>query len=386
MKNASFADRTAIREDRWALSARAVGAALFAAASLATGAAHSDTLQSSVGAVQVDRVASGLDEPWAVGFLPDGSILVTERDGRLLRFEDGRSSEIAGVPSVADVGQGGLLDLLVPRDFAESRELFFTYAKPQRKGEGTAVLRARLSDDGSTLEGTETIFELTEGSSGGYHFGSRIVEATDGTLFLTIGDRGDQPSAQDLRRENGSVVRIARDGSIPPDNPLVGQPDAKPAIWSFGHRNPQGAALDLDGNLVTVEHGARGGDEINRITPGANYGWPLISYGRHYSGQPIGVGTKAPGLEQPAFYWDPSMAPSGMMIYSGKLWPDWRGDIFVGSLKFDYIARLEGDPLDEVEQLASDDTLRVRDIREAPDGTIWFLSVGNGALYRMSPG
>ena len=362
----------------------AAGLAIFM--SFPMSAAQAETLQSSAGTLQVDLVAEGLDEPWAVGFLPGGDVLVTERDGRLLRLSDGRVTEVAGVPRVADVGQGGLLDLLVPRDFEQSREIFLSYSKPQPGGAGTALLRARLSEDGTALEDPTTIFELADGSSGGHHFGSRIVEAPDGALFLTIGDRGDQPSAQDLRRENGSVVRVARDGSIPTDNPFVGQPDARPAIWSYGHRNPQGAALDLDGNLVTVEHGARGGDEINRIKRGANYGWPLISYGVHYSGQPIGIGTRSPGLEQPAFYWDPSMAPSGMMIYSGKLWPDWRGDIFVGSLKFDYIARLEGEPLAEAEQLSSDATLRVRDVREAPDGSIWFLSVGNGALYRMTPG
>ena len=231
-----------------------------------------------------------------------------------------------------------------------------------------------------------TIFELTEGSSSAQHFGSRIVEAPDGTLFMTIGDRGDGPTAQDLRRENGSVVRVARDGSIPADNPFVGQPDARPAIWSYGHRNPQGATLDLDGNLLLVEHGAQGGDEINRIKVGANYGWPMIAYGERYGGGPIGIGRAAPGMEQPDFYWDPSMAPSGMMVYSGALWPEWEGDIFIGSLKFGYIARLSGDPLQEVEQLQSEETARVRDVREAPDGSIWFLSVINGTLYRMTPG
>ncbi len=350
------------------------------------GAALSAAIATSAGQAQVEPAATGLDEPWAIGFLPDGGVLITERAGRLLLLRDGALSQVAGVPTVANVGQGGLLDILVPRDFAETRELFFSYAKPQRRGEGTAVLKARLSDDGSALLETQTIFEIAEGSSGGRHFGSRLVEAPDGTLFLTVGDRGDRPSAQDLRRENGSVLRIARDGGIPADNPFAGQPDARPAIWSYGHRNPQGAALDLDGNLLTVEHGAQGGDEINRIEPGANYGWPVISYGRHYSGQPIGVGTAAPGLQQPAFFWDPSMAPSGMMVYSGKLWPDWRGDIFVGSLKFDYIARLDGDPLTEVEQIEGDPTQRVRDVREAPDGSIWFLSVGNGTAYRMTPG
>ena len=194
---------------------------------------------------------------------------------------------------------------------------------------------------------------MRPGSSGGRHFGSRLVEAPDGALFVTVGERGDRPSAQDLSRENGSVLRIARDGSVPPGNPFAARADARPEIWSYGHRNPQGAALDLSGQLWVVEHGARGGDEINRITPGANYGWPVISYGTHYSGAKIGEGTSTPGMEQPAYYWDPSIAPSGMMIYSGALWPDWRGDIFVGSLKFDHIAQLSGDPLREVRQIAT---------------------------------
>ncbi len=343
-------------------------------------------LESSQGTLEVEPVVTGLDEPWAVGFLPNGGVLITELSGEVLLWADGNLSTIEGMPTVAQNGQGGLLDVLVPRDFAETRELFFSYAKPQARGEGTALLKARLSDDNARLEQTKTIFELTEGSSSAQHFGSRIVEAPDGTLFMTIGDRGDGPTAQDLRRENGSVVRVARDGSIPADNPFVGQPDARPAIWSYGHRNPQGATLDLDGNLLLVEHGAQGGDEINRIKAGANYGWPLISYGRHYNNRPIGIGTTAPGMEQPDFYWDPSMAPSGMMVYSGALWPEWQGDIFVGSLKFGYIARLSGDPLEEVEQLQSDETARVRDVREAPDGSIWFLSVINGTLYRMTPG
>lgn len=368
------------------IAATRAAALALAAALLSAAPALPASLSTSAGPVQVEAVATGLTEPWAIGFLPDGGALITERAGRLLMLKDGALSEVSGIPTVADVGQGGLLDILVPSDFAQTREVFLSYAKPQGGGEGTALLRARLSDDGTALTDVTTIYEIAEGSSGGRHFGSRIVEAPDGTLFLTVGDRGDRPSAQDLRRENGSVLRVARDGSIPDDNPFVGQPDARPAIWSYGHRNPQGAALDLDGNLVTVEHGAQGGDEINRIERGANYGWPVISYGRHYSGQPIGVGTAAEGLEQPAFYWDPSMAPSGMMVYSGALWPDWRGDIFVGSLKFDYIARLDGDPLAEVEQIQSDETLRVRDVREAPDGSIWFLSVGNGAAYRMTPG
>jgi glucose/arabinose dehydrogenase len=231
-----------------------------------------------------------------------------------------------------------------------------------------------------------TIFQSAPGFDGGRHFGSRVVEAPDGTLFVTIGDRGDRPSAQDRANHNGTVVRVNRDGSVPADNPFVGQSGVQPEIWSYGHRNPQGAALDLSGNLWVAEHGARGGDEINRIRKGANFGWPVISYGRHYSGAVIGEGTARPDMEQPAFYWDPSIAPSGLMIYSGRLWPEWRGDVFVGSLKSHYIARLSGNPMAERERIESPATERVRDIVEAADGAIWFISVGQGTVYRMTPG
>jgi glucose/arabinose dehydrogenase len=232
----------------------------------------------------------------------------------------------------------------------------------------------------------EVIFEMAPGSSGGRHFGSRMVEGRDGMIYLTTGDRGDRPSAQDLARHEGSVIRIDRNGGVPGDNPFVGQNGAQPEIWSYGHRNPQGAALDLDGRLWVVEHGARGGDEINRVTRGANYGWPEISYGRHYSGRQIGEGTSKPGMEQPAHYWDPSIAPSGFMIYSGARWPEWRGDMFTGSLNSGLISRVDGDTLTEAERIEGAETDRVRDIREGPDGAIWFISENNGAVYRMTPG
>jgi len=343
-------------------------------------------LDTSAGQVTVTRMIAGLTQPWALGFLPDGGVLVTERGGRLLLHRDGTTQAVAGVPPVAARGQGGLLDLLVPGDFAQTRTLFFTYARPQPDGEGSAVARAQLSGNGRRLEDWRVLFELTPGSSGGRHFGSRLVEGPDGYLYATIGDRGDRPSAQDLGRENGSVIRIARDGAIPADNPFTDTEGARPAIWSWGHRNPQGAARDSDGTIWVVEHGARGGDEINKVRRGANYGWPVISYGRHYSGAKIGEGTHKDGMEQPDFYWDPSIAPSGMMIYSGALWPEWRGHIFVGSLKFGLISHLAGQPLREIERIQSPETARVRDIREAPDGSIWFLSVGNGAAYRLTPG
>ncbi|MEM8592730.1 MAG: PQQ-dependent sugar dehydrogenase, partial [Pseudomonadota bacterium] len=343
-------------------------------------------IDSTAGTLRVAPILSGLDEPWGFGFLPDGKVVITERDGRLLLLTPGSgASSISGAPEVVARGQGGLLDVLVPRDFAQSRELFFTFSKSQGlRGANTAVAKATFSDDGSRLTDLETIFEAARGASGGRHFGSRLIEAEDGTIYLTIGDRGDRPSAQSLEIENGSVVRITRDGAIPADNPFA-RGGGQPGIWSFGHRNPQGMAMDAEGRIWTVEHGAAGGDEINLISRGANYGWPVISYGTHYSGATIGEGTEKEGLEQPAFYWDPSIAPSGMMIYSGALWPEWEGDIFVGSLKFDMISRLEtGVAVREAERLASDETLRVRDIREAPDGSIWFLSIGQGALYRVS--
>jgi len=342
-------------------------------------------VESSQGDLKITKIAEGLEQPWSFGFLPGGAVLITERGGALWCLSAGKRTKIEGVPKVYVKGEAGLFDVMVPRDFAQTRQLYFSYAKIQPNGAGTAVASAILSADNRRLENWTVIFELVPESNTNRHYGGRIVEALDGTLFATIGEHGDRPAAQDLSRENGTVIRINRDGRIPDDNPFVDTPDTRPAIWSYGHRNPEAATLDLQGNLWVVEHGAKGGDEVNFIRKGANYGWPVIAYGVHYSGDKIGEGTHKPGMEQPEFYWDPSMAPSGMMIYSGKLWPDWRGHMFVGSLKFDYIARLTGTPLKEVEQLKSPQTDRVRDIREAPDGSIWFLSVWPGALFRLSP-
>ena len=348
--------------------------------------ATAERRDSAAGPVDIALVAEDFFTPWALDFLPDGGFVVTEREGRLWLVDpDGTRREVAGLPDIAVTGQGGLLDVMVPRDFAETREILFTYATPQRGGAGTAVGAGRLSEDGARLEDVRTLFELTPGSSGGRHFGSRLVEAPDGHIFVTVGDRGDRPSAQDLSVENGSILRIARDGSIPADNPFVSVEGAQPEIWSYGHRNPQGAGLDLDGHLWAHEHGARGGDEINRIEAGANYGWPVISYGTHYSGAKIGEGTAKPGMEQPEFYWDPSIAPSGMVIYSGALWPEWRGHIFAGSLNSDFLVRVGGRPLSEQERIDTPETERVRDVAEGPDGAIWFISEGNGAIYRMTP-
>ncbi len=340
----------------------------------------------SAQSVRVEQVLGGLDEPWGLAFLPDGAFLVTERAGDLTLVRNGEELAVSGLPEVYDSGQGGLLDVMVPRDFAESREVFLSYAKPQDGGAGTALGKGRLSEDGTALEGFEVIYEMAPGSEGGRHFGSRIVEGPDGMLYLTIGERGDRPAAQDLSRENGSVVRVSRDGVVPEDNPFAGDEGAQPGIWSYGHRNPQGATLDAEGRLWVVEHGAQGGDELNLVEKGANYGWPVISYGRHYSGARIGEGTEKEGMKQPVHYWDPSIAPSGLMIYSGEMFPEWQGQFFVGSLKFDMISRVSADGTTELGRIETPETSRVRDVRQGPDGAIWFLSVGEGAVFRMVPG
>ena len=338
----------------------------------------------SLGPVEIDARITGLDAPWALGFLPGGDMLVTLRGGEMRRYtSDSAYQVVSGLPEIWVDGQGGLLDVMVPRDHAESGEIFWTFSRPQGGGgAGTALARGVL--DGAVLRDVEVIWELAPGSRGGRHFGSRVVEGADGHLFVTIGDRGDRPSAQDLRTENGTVVRLNRDGTIPVDNPLF-DGVAQPGIWSYGHRNPQGLAVAADGTLYLVEHGARGGDEVNRVEPGLNYGWPVIAYGRHYAGGRIGVGTEAAGMEQPLHYWDPSIAPSGLVVYQGTMFPEWQGDLLVGALAFDLISRVDPDAgFAEVERIETAETARVRDIRVAPDGAIWFLSVGNGTAYRMS--
>lgn len=343
--------------------------------------------QTAAGPVRVEKMAGNIETPWGLAFLPGGAFLVTERGGALFHFDArGRRTEVSGVPAVYAWGQGGLMDAAAARDFPKTREVFLTYSKPHRLGGGTALAVAALSTDNRKLENLRVIFEMAAPSRGGRHFGSRVVEAPDGTLFLTLGERGDPDTAQDLSLHHGKIIRVRRDGSVPKDNPFVGRAGARPEIWSWGHRNPQGAALDAAGALWAVEHGARGGDEINRVRKGANYGWPVISYGRHYWGGKIGVGVAKEGMEQPDYYWDPSIAPCGMDIYSGKLRPAWRGHFFVASLKFDHISRL--DPkggLREVERLAFPETGRVRDVIEAPDGSLWFLSEEREAVYRITP-
>ncbi len=343
-------------------------------------------VETSAGRLEVTSVLQGLEEPWAIDFLPDGSLLVTEREGRLLLVRDGVPQAVAGLPEVFSAGQGGLLDVLVPGDFATSREVWLSFAAPVGSGAATAAGRGRLSRDATRLEGFETVF-TGDAVPGGRHFGSRLVELPDGRIALTTGDRGTGPDgmeAQDPRVSVGKVILLDRDGSagIALDGWL-------PGAFSRGHRNIQGAALDLEGRLLTVEHGAQGGDELNAPEAGKNYGWPVISYGENYGGGKIGEGTEKPGMEQPLHYWDPSIAPSGLVVYSGRLIPQWRGDILFGSLNSDFLGRLDPDTPAATgfaeERITAPETGRVRDVVEGPDGAIWFLSVYDGAVYRMAP-
>jgi len=348
--------------------------------------ARAETLDSANGPLTLTRMADGLTEPWSIGFLPDGRFVVTLRGGELRLYQaDGSYVALSGVPDVVTGDQAGLFDVMVPRDFATSREIFLSYAKEQPGGSGTALARAVLPEDSTDLLDVKLLFEMQPDSTGLGHYGGRIVEAADGHIFLTMGERQKFTPAQDLAVHLGKIVRLNRDGSVPDDNPFVGQAGVRPEIWSYGHRNPQGATLDLDGQLWESEHGAKGGDEVNRIEAGQNYGWPVISYGVNYDGSQIGESQSKDGIEQPEHYWDPSIAPSGMMFYSGKLWPEWRGDIFVGSLKFGFLSRLDPDADFAEERLESPETGRVRDVREAPDGSIWFLSVTGGAIWKITP-
>ncbi len=371
------------------LLALGTGAALYFGLTAPLAAPKHKIFDTSAGQVAVVQVAGPFAHPRAVAFVAEGAMLVTERGGRLWRLgPDGARAQVTGAPAVKVAGQGGLLDVVAARDFTATREIFLTYSEPTAGKSRTAVAVARLSDDGQRLENLRVIFRQAPAVNSTKHYGARVVEAPDGTLWVTLGERGLRSQAQNPISHLGKVVRIARDGSAPPDNPLAGGLGL-PEIWSFGHRNPQGAALDpATGALWIVEHGAKGGDEINRPEPGRNYGWPVISYGTTYAGTKIGGGTERDGMEQPLHYWDPSIAPSGMIIYSGRLWPGWEGDIFVGALKFKLISRLdrEGEAITGEERLFTDVYGRVRDVREGPDGAIWFLTdESEGALYRVTP-
>jgi glucose/arabinose dehydrogenase len=372
------------------LAAILAGLALLVGPALAQEAPRSSTPRPVKLAAKITDVAVGLEHPWGVALLPDGRFLVTERPGRLrIVHPDGRlSAPLRGVPAVWASGQGGLLDVALSPGFATDRLVYLSFAETGGGGAGTAVARGRLGEAG--LEGTQVIWRQqpkVEGTS--YHWGSRLVFRPDGTLFVTTGDRyGHRERAQDLSTTIGKIVRINADGSVPPDNPFVGRAGVLPEIWSYGHRNVQAAALDAGGELWTVEHGARGGDELNNPQPGKNYGWPVITYGVDYSGARIGIATAHPGMEQPVFYWDPVIAPSGAAFYSGRAFADWRGDLLVGSLRPGLLVRLRiaGGRVAQEERYLADLGERIRDVREGPDGAIYLLTDSpRGRLLRVEP-
>ncbi|MDO8533599.1 MAG: PQQ-dependent sugar dehydrogenase [Xanthobacteraceae bacterium] len=342
---------------------------------------------------RIEIIARGLDHPWGLAFLPDGRMLVSERPGRLRILDrDGKlSPPVAGVPAVAAVGQGGLLDVALAPDFASSKRIYFTFAEPRGDANGTSVAHARLVEEkeAARLDDLKVIFRQEPAIRGGFHFGSRLAFARDGNLFVTLGERNLKDPAQDLTGHLGKVVRIRPDGTVPPDNPFVGRADARPENWSYGHRNPQSAAIHpVTGKLWIVEHGPKGGDEINVPLAGKNYGWPVIGYGVDYSGAKIHESTHKEDMEQPIYYWVPSIAPSGMAFYTGDAFPGWRGNLFVGALVLKHLNRLEldGEKIVKEERLLKDFGERIRDVRQGPDGTLWLLTdASDGKVLHLVP-
>lgn len=344
--------------------------------------------------IKVETFATGLEHPWGMQFLPDGRLLVTERPGRMrIIGKDGKLSAaiLEGLPDVAAVGQGGLLDVLLAPDYEKSGIIYLSYGEPRGDGKnGTTVARAKLvpEGDGARLEGLQVIFRQEPAANSGYHFGSRLVWAKDGTLFVTMGERNSlRAEAQNPANDIGKIIRINPDGSIPADNPKL--PGWAPEVWSIGHRNVQGAALRPGtDNLYTVEHGAKGGDELNHPQAGKNYGWPVITYGVDYSGAKIGEGSEKPGMEPAVYYWVPSIATSSLAFYTGDLFPAWKGNAFVGGLTGTQIQRLvfDGDDVVGAETLLEDQGKRIRDVRQGPDGALWLLTDDTGEVLRVTPG
>lgn len=340
--------------------------------------------------ILVRKIVGGLDNPWAIAFISPSQWLITERSGQLRQVQDGRllQAPVSGVPEVVAAGQGGLLDVAVHPQFETTRWVYLAYSARITGGAGVEVVRGRLRD--GRLEDVELIFRATPGQRGGRHFGSRLVFDNEGLLFISLGDRGDRPTGQNLSQHAGSIIRVNDDGSVPATNPFVGQSDVRPEIYSYGHRNVQGLSLDREANrLWAHEHGPQGGDELNLVEPGQNYGWPVITYGGNYgSGSPIGEGTAKPGMVQPSTYWVPSIAPSGLTFYDGSQFKNWRGNLFVGALKYQLLLRVEldGQRVVHEERFLQGELGRIRDVRTGPDGYLYVLAASaNGALYRIEP-
>ena len=338
----------------------------------------------------LETVISGLDHPWAVEFLPDGRILVTELPGKLRIIENGKllPEPVSGLPEIRATGQGGLLDVALDPEFESNQIIYISYAGQGIGGIGTEVAKARLVNN--ALVDLKTIFVLSPKSDNGRHFGSRLLFADDGTLFITTGDRGDRSRPQNLDDHAGSLIRINKDGSIPEDNPFIGKENVKPEIYTYGNRNIQGIAIHPDTrDIWSVEHGPQGGDELNLMKPGLNYGWPVITYGKNYViGTSIGEGTEKEGMEQPVHYWVPSIAISGMLFYQGDVFPEWKGNAFVSSLRYGELARLEmkDNKVVKEERLIEGAVNRIREVKEGPDGFLYIITdERDGKLIRIKP-
>jgi aldose sugar dehydrogenase len=345
-------------------------------------------------AFDVTVLAKGLEHPWAVEPLPGGDLLVTEKPGRMriISASGEKGSPITGVPEVDARGQGGLLDVALSSNFASDRTIFWSYSEPRQGGNATSVARGVLSQDRRGLEQVKVIFRAMPTYDGTKHYGSRLVFDKDGKLFVTLGERSDtpmRPQAQQLTSHMGKILRINPDGSVPQDNPFVGQGNARPEIWTLGHRNVQAAAFDANGQLWDVEHGTNGGDELNRVEKGKNYGWPVQAYGEEYSGRPIsGAATARPGMEQPVYYWDPVIAPSGAQFYTGDAFPEWKNSLFVGGMRDTKLVRLtlENNRVTGEEHLLKERGQRVRDVRQGAKGELYVVTdQENGELWRISP-
>lgn len=347
---------------------------------------------SSAGELEVRTIARGLANPWALAFLPDGKMLVTERPGRMriVTAEGQISPPLKGVPEVWASGQGGLHDVVVDRSFAQNKTIYFCFAERTEGGGRTTVTRAKLNDGNGRLDDVKIIFRQQGPLSSGNHYGCRIAQADDGNLFVALGDHfTHRDQAQNLGNHLGKLIRIAPDGSVPSGNPFAGRTDAKPEIWSYGHRNVQALAINpASGDPWEIEHGPRGGDELNLIGKGKNYGWPVIGYGIDYSGAKIHDATAKDGMEQPLKYWVPSIAPSGMAFYTGKLFPKWNGSLFTGALRGAMLVRLtlNGNVVTSEERLLQNLHERIRDVRQGPDGALWLLTdSSNGRVLRVAP-
>jgi glucose/arabinose dehydrogenase len=345
-------------------------------------------------AFDVAVVATGLDRPWSVEPLASGDFLVGEKPGhlRIVGATGAVGEPIAGVPPVDADGQGGLLDVALGPTFDKDRTIYWSYSEPREGGNATSVARGALSLDRTSLSDVRVIFRALPVYDGDKHFGSRLAFGPDGMLYVTLGERSDlaiRPQAQDLASHMGKILRIAPDGAVPRDNPFVDHPTARAEIWTLGHRNVQAAGFDARGRLWEVEHGPQGGDEVNLVQKGKNYGWPLVSFGEEYSGKPIATAlTDRPGYEPPIYYWDPVIAPSGLQIYTGAAFPEWRDDLFVGGLVATALVRLvlENDRVTGEEHLLADRGMRIRDVRQGPDGALYVITDGpGGELWKLAP-